>query len=137
MEAAARAALNDVSVSPKIAVEMCDFLRGKSLQKAKTQLSQIIEHKIALPIRRFKKGSTSHRKGMGQGRYPEKASKIVLELLNSVEKNAKFKGYNTDKLMIMHMCSNKAAGRMRYSRRGMRLMKRSNIEIMVSEKKND
>lgn len=100
------ASLRDVSISYKETVELLDMIRGKKLSDAKKLLEEVIEMKRAVPFKRFH-GKVGHRKGIGPGRYPVKAAKKILALLNSVESNAEFKGLDTENLWIIHAAAHK------------------------------
>ncbi len=120
-------------ISTKFAVEICSFIRHKNLSDAKKILQEVIELKRAIPFRRYKR-DLSHKKEVGPGRYPKKASKEVLKLIESVEANAQFKGLNTSNLEIVHICAHKASRPWHYGRKRGRRMKRTHIEIIVEEK---
>ncbi len=100
------ASLRDESISYKETVELLDLIRGKKLDEAKRILEEIIERKRAVPFKRYH-GKVGHRKGMGSGRYPVKAAKKILALLNSVENNAEFKGLDVENLWIVHIAAHK------------------------------
>src|SRR3989344_9677018 len=87
----------DLPISAKISVEICRFIRGKTLTKAKYQLEQVLEQKIAIPYVRYHR-EVSHKpgKGLGPGRYPVKATKQFIQLLDSLQANAENKGLNTE-----------------------------------------
>ena len=69
---------------------------------------------------------------MSAGFYPEKATKEIIKLLDSVEANAKDKGLNTDRLLLKKIVVNKASTPMHAGRhRGK--MKRTHIDIEVQE----
>jgi len=129
----ARAMGRSTPVSFKQSVEICNFIRGKKLNLAKQVLNRIIKKKQALPFKRFN-SDIGHKKGMAAGRYPGKASREVLDLLNLVEANAQFKGLNTSNLIICHINANKASTTMRFGRKRSRRAKRTNFEIIVQEK---
>lgn len=119
-------------ISTKQSIEICSFIRNKSLQKAKALLNEVAAKKTAVPFKRFK--AVGHRKGkLAAGRYPIKASKEILKLLESVEANAQFKGLSTANLVINHICAHKASRPWHYGRQRRRKMKRTNIEIIVKE----
>ncbi len=131
----ARAVGRDMPISSKIAYEMCNFLRKKELQKAKSQLKLIIDKKMALPLKRFN-ADIGHKPGnVASGRYPLKASTHVLKLLESAEANAQLKGLNTGSLVIKTIVSNKASSQMRYGRQRGRETKTTHIEVIVEETK--
>ena len=127
----AKASSLNLAISTKDCIEISNFLRYKPLSFAKTYLEEVIELKKAIPLKRFIR-DIGHKKGMSSGRYPVKAAKQFLVLLNSVEANAQFKGLNTSGLKITKLISNKASipstgGR---SRTG---TKRSSLEVEVKE----
>lgn len=123
----------DLPVSTKQSIEICTFIRGKSLEKAKEMLEEVLKMKRPVPFNRFTEGA-GHKKGhIAGGRYPLKASAQILELLNSVEANAQQKGLNTSSLTIKHACANKASRPPRYGRmRGLQA-KRTHVEIVAAE----
>jgi len=131
-EHVAKAVGMDVPISTKQAIEICNFIRDKSLQKAKSILREVIEKKRAVPFRRFNK-DVGHKTGIGPGRYPEKSSKEILRIVESAEANAQFKGLATNSLVIRHLCVHKASQPWHFGRKRRRQMKRSHIEIILEE----
>ncbi|MCL4325395.1 MAG: 50S ribosomal protein L22 [Candidatus Thermoplasmatota archaeon] len=95
----ARAYGKELPISPKKAYEVCNLLRGKSYNKAKKMLEEIIELKRAVPIRRYNQ-ETAHKRGIGPGRYPVKVSKYMLKVFSNVESNAKEAGINLENSYI-------------------------------------
>ncbi len=104
----ARAQIREANMSPKHAVEICKMIRGLELQNAKDQLGEVIELKRAVPFKRYKR-CVAHRKGegFGPGRYPTRAARIILKLLEDCESNAEYGGLNTDVLFIKHIVSHR------------------------------
>ena len=132
-EHAAKAIGRSLPISTKQSVEICRFLRKKSLEKAKTILENVIVKKTAIPYKRYLH-DVGHRPGkMAAGRYPIKSSREILALLNSIEANAQFKGLNTSNLIITHINAHKASTPPHYGRRR-RQTKRTHVEIIVEEK---
>ncbi len=103
-EKTARAIGRDLPISRKKSVELCRELRGMKLQDAKNYLQDIIKLKRAVPFRRYTSGA-GHKRGIGPGRYPVKAAKYILELLESAEANADYLGMDTDELVIKHIAA--------------------------------
>src|SRR5579875_3167021 len=93
----------DLNISYKEAVELCRYLKGKSLDEAKKILEEVIELKRAIPYRTFKKKVPHHRfdNTGGQTRYPRKVAKILLKILKSLEENANFKELNLSKIKLV------------------------------------
>ncbi|MBS3146153.1 50S ribosomal protein L22 [Candidatus Woesearchaeota archaeon] len=129
----ALAKADNLPISTKQSIEICNFLRYKDLQKAKKILSNVIVKKTAIPYLRFNM-DTGHKPGIAAGRYPNKASKEILKLLNSAEANAENKGLDASNLIISKMIANKG-NRMHHPgrHRGIK-MKRTHIEVQLEEK---
>ena len=121
-------------ISFKQSVEICSLIRDRDLSYAKDALSKVIEHKKAVPFRRFRH-NIGHKTKIGPGRYPERASNEILKLINSVEANAQFKRLNTANLVIAHINASEAGKVIRAGRKRSRRAKRTNVEIVIQEKK--
>lgn len=130
----ARAIGMALPISFKQSVEICGFIESKSINDAKKMLQHVSEKKLAIPFKRFI-FDLGHKKKAGPGRYPEKASKEFIKLIEAVEANAQFKGLNTSNLVIAHVSAHKAGKAWHYGRKTRRRMKRTNVEIIVEEKK--
>ena len=99
----------DISIKPKTAREICKHINGMKLDEAKSFLEDVIDKKQAVPYYRYR-GKVGHRKqlqGHDAGRFPEKAAKEILKILDSVEANAEFKGLYVDRLKIVHMATHR------------------------------
>ncbi len=129
----AKALGRSLPISTKHSVEVCSFIRGKNLHKAKALLGEVIAGRRPIPYKRYNSG-LPHRKGIGPGRYPIKACEEILEILNSVEANAQFKGLGVNDLIIKHVSAKRGPTTMHFGRRR-RKAKRTNIEIVVEEAK--
>merc|ERR1712093_528390 len=94
--------------------ETCLAIKGMDLKKAQSYLQHVIEHKEAVPFRRFcgGVGRTSQAKNAGstngQARWPKKSAEYVLNLLSNAEANAEMKSLDVDKLFIAHIQVNRA-----------------------------
>lgn len=129
----ARAMGRALPISFKQTTEVCNFIRGKSVNDSKEILKKVLEKKAVVPFKRFNK-SLGHKKRSGAGRFPVKASKELIKLLEVVEANAQFKGLNTSNLTIMHICANKGGKTWHFGRKRRRQMKRTNVEVIVEER---
>jgi len=128
----ASAFIRDLAISTKQSVEICNFLRNKKLDKAKLLLNEVIIKKRAIPFKRYNR-DMGHKPGIGAGRYPIKACKEIIRILNSVEANAENKGLDIKNLLIFDICANKGVGQWHYGRKRRRRMKRTHISIQVRE----
>ncbi|MBI1969717.1 50S ribosomal protein L22 [Candidatus Woesearchaeota archaeon] len=134
-EQMARALGRDLSISTKQSIEICNYLRKRKLQDAKQILEDVIQLKRAIPFKRFTERAGHKPGSMGSGKYPIKASKTLLKLLQSVEANAQQKGLNTANLVITHINAHGAGKAWHYGRRMRREMKRTHVEIVVEERR--
>ena len=132
----ARAAGMALPISLKFSVEICRFIKNKKVGLAKKMLQDVIDKKRAVPFRRYD-FDLAHKRKIGPGRYPEKASKHFIQLIETAEANAQFKGLNTSNLMISHISAHNAGKAWHYGRQSRRKMKRTNVEIFVEEKKTE
>lgn len=94
----------ELRISPKHAVEICRTIRGMRLSEAKSLLEAVIRKERAVAFRRYKK-EVPHRdlpEKWHSGRYPVKAAKAILRLLEGLESNAEYKGIDAERLKIIH-----------------------------------
>ncbi|MEK6800502.1 MAG: 50S ribosomal protein L22 [Nanoarchaeota archaeon] len=118
-------------ISTKQAVEICNFLRGKTTEQSKNILKDVINKKAAIPFKRYNR-DMGHKTGMAAGRYPKNASSQILKLLESVEANAQNKGL-APPFKITKLLANKAAKQWHYGRHLRTKMKKTHVEIVVEE----
>lgn len=126
----ATAKATNLAISTKHAVEISRHLRYKSVAYAKQFLSEVAALQTPVPFLRFNR-DVGHKAGIAAGRFPQKAAREVLDLVNSVEANARYRGLGSD-LKITKILANKASvpstgGRHR------RATKRTHLEIEVAE----
>lgn len=98
-DTSAKAITKDQPISPKFAREVAGMIRGMKVEVAITALEQVIIKKRAVPLKRYNK-RVSHKKGIGPGRYPVKASKAILEVIRSAASNAEYKGLDSSSMAI-------------------------------------
>lgn len=97
----------ELRISPKAATEVCRAIKGMKLDEAKRFLEEVIKMKRPVPFRRYKK-EVPHRRMDEKwyaGRYPVKAAKRILKLLEELEANAEYKGMDVENLIIIHAAS--------------------------------
>ena len=124
---------SNLPISMKHAIEICSFMKGKEIAKIRKVLNNVLEEKEVIKLKRFyhKRG---HKKGhQGPGFYPKKASMHFLQLLTTLEGNAKNKGLNSELLKIEKAITNQESLSWHYSRHRGRRMKRTHVEIYASE----
>ncbi len=120
----------DLPVSTKHAVAVCDFIRGRSVERAIIMLGEVLQMKRAVPM----KGEIPHRKGKGmeRGRYPLKACQEFIKLLKQLIANATVNGIDLEKGRIE--CKADRAARP-YKRFGNKKFKRTHITLKLRKVK--
>ncbi len=105
----------NLPVSKKIAYEVTNHIRGRPVDKAIALLQDVQKLKTPVPYKRYNR-DTPHRKGdFASGRFPEKAARYIIPLLESLKANAENKGL-TGELILVHSAANMTAKRHRYGR---------------------
>eukprot|EP00241_Pyramimonas_parkeae_P011791 CAMPEP_0114225818 /NCGR_PEP_ID=MMETSP0058-20121206/885_1 /TAXON_ID=36894 /ORGANISM="Pyramimonas parkeae, CCMP726" /LENGTH=186 /DNA_ID=CAMNT_0001336469 /DNA_START=53 /DNA_END=613 /DNA_ORIENTATION=- len=105
---------SDLRVHFKNTREAAFALRNRTLTNAKKYLEDVIDHKRAIPFRRFcgGVGRTAQAKNEGstngQARWPTKSCEFLLGLLKNAESNAEVKGLDVEALSIAHIQVNQA-----------------------------
>lgn len=119
----------DLPVSFKHCVNICKFLKGKDLDKAMEYLEKVVEKEKAIPWKKYRM-KQGHKKGMGPGKYPIKASKHIIKVLKNLKNNAVDKGLS-ENLRIIHAAANRAVSKEARSRymRG----RSTNVEFVAEE----
>jgi large subunit ribosomal protein L22 len=137
----ARGKANEISMSPKHSIEIAGFIRHKRLNDAIAYLNEVVALKKAIPFRRFNR-NVAHKRGLpgkwDAGRFPVKASKEYIRLLESVKKNAEYLGLDIENLEIIHVSANRGRGQKAFFPRAMgraspKLRETVNLEVVVRE----
>ncbi len=116
---------NDVGISTKQAVAICNMIRNKNIDRAIAMLEEVTKMRRAVPM----KGEIGHRKGkMMSGRYPINASTEFIRLLNSLKANAIYHELELEKFKIF--CKSNVAPRP-YRKFGRTRFKRTHVEIKL------
>ncbi len=137
----ARASGRDLDVSFKKSVEVCNAIRGMNVEKAKLLLEKVIKKEIPIPFKKFKR-NVGHRKqlnGWKQGKYPVKAARYILKVIENAESNAEELGLDIDRLWIKHACAQKGPKLRRIFYRAMgrstpKIKQLVHVEIVLEEK---
>jgi large subunit ribosomal protein L22 len=99
-----RAMGHELHISPKHAREICNLIRGMNVPQARSYLEDVVALKRAVPFKRYAR-NVAHRHGMiggGAGRYPQKAARAFLIILQNATSNAEYKGLEPDKMKVYH-----------------------------------
>ena len=94
----AKASARDIGISRKASREICRAIKGMTIHQSVEFLEAVIEKKVAVPYRRFKKNVV----GWTGGRYPEKAAKEILKVIRNLENNAENNQLQLDRCRIIH-----------------------------------
>jgi len=128
---------NSLPISTK-QVEICSFIRGKTTEKSRQLLEQVLEQKIAIPYKRYNQG-VGHKKGkIAAGRYPLKATFAILKLIKTAESNAEVKGMSSP-FQISEIIASQSSRNWHYGRQRRRKTKKTHIKITLKslEKKTE
>jgi large subunit ribosomal protein L22 len=132
-EGMAKAYGRGLGISTKKSVEICNAIRRKPVQKAKAFLERVLKMEDAVPMKRYNQDA-AHRKGMAGGKYPLKATREILKIIESAESNAHAKGLSKE-LVIVHISAHLAQRPWHYGRQKRSKMKRTHIQVVLMEKK--
>lgn len=113
-------------ISKKHSIYICRFILNKSVDKAISDLSEVIKLKKPVPY----KGEIPQRKGGIKGRYPVNAAKHFIKLLKGLKENVVVNGLELEKIKIYFASATWAS---RPQRRGGKRAKRTNIILKVKE----
>ncbi|MCD4740380.1 50S ribosomal protein L22 [archaeon] len=130
----AKAYGSEINISRKHAVEVCTAIRGKRLEKAKQFLQDVTEKKQFVELHKHKK-QVPHRTGGTPGRYPVKAAKEILKVLENAENNAENKDMEGD-LIVKHAAAHYGRTYQRRAPKGKwktSNIETTNIEIILTE----
>ena len=137
----AKAKANELNMSPKHSIEIATFIRHQRVNDAIAYLNDVVGLKKAIPFRRFNR-NVAHKRGLpgnwDAGRYPVKASKAYIRVLESVKKNAEYIGLDADNLEIIHVSANRGRAQKSFFPRAMgratpKVRETVNIEVVVRE----
>ncbi|MEM4261612.1 MAG: 50S ribosomal protein L22 [Candidatus Diapherotrites archaeon] len=138
------AVLKNKPVSLKYVLEIIRTVKGKRVDKAIAFLNRVISLEEHLPLRVYNK-KVPHKKGEAKsyvksGRYPVRAAKAFIELLELAKANANNKGLDADNLIIVHAFASQGFRRIAYQPMGRiagkrRKRKSCHMEVVVKEAK--
>ena len=98
-DTSAKALTKEQPISPKFAREVACAVKGMTVPQAQAFLESVIAKETPVKLRRYNK-RVSHKQGVGPGRYPVKAAKAILDVLNSAASNAEYKGLSVSDMAI-------------------------------------
>jgi large subunit ribosomal protein L22 len=105
----AKAMLRERQMSHKHSKAIARAIKGKTAADAVSYLESVIEGDQSVPFKSHNSG-VGHRgdiDGWDAGRYPEKASKAFLDLLENAVGNADHQGLDGDSMEIIHVAAHK------------------------------
>ena len=108
-DSTAKAMLRERRMSHKHSKEIAREIKGMTAGDAEEYLHDVIDGKRSVPFRSHNSG-VGHRSdidGWDAGRYPEKASKAFLELIENAVNNATHRGLAGDTMTITHVAAHK------------------------------
>jgi large subunit ribosomal protein L22 len=112
-ETTARGMLRDRPISLKHSKAVSRAIKGKTVDEAEAYLQAVIDEERSVPFKQHNSG-VGHRSdidGWDAGRYPEKASKDFLKLIENVRNNADEQGFEGSEMRIKHVAAHKVGER--------------------------
>jgi large subunit ribosomal protein L22 len=108
-ERTAKAMGREMSISKKDAVELCRFVKGRSLEDARETLSEVADGDEPVPLKKHNSGSghTSGIDGWDAGGFPKKAAEAINDVLYNAKSNATEQGFDTDEMVVDHIAAHK------------------------------
>ena len=100
IETMARAYGRELPLAWKKSIELARQLRGRTVEKAREYLENVAALKQAVPMRTYGRW-VAHKSGLGPARYPVKAAKAFLTILESAVANAEFTGKEDPDTMVI------------------------------------
>jgi large subunit ribosomal protein L22 len=113
-ETTAKAMLRDRPISLKHSKAISRAIKGKTVAEAEEYLEAVVAEERSVPFKQHNTG-VGHRgdiDGWDAGRYPQKASKDFLKLLENVRNNADEAGFDGASMRIKHVAPHKVGERM-------------------------
>jgi len=115
----------NLPISTKYAVAICNYIRGKNIDKVILMLEEVEKFKKPIPM----KGEIPHRKGkIMSGRYPIKAAREFIKVLKSLKANAIVNELELEKYVLF--CKANIASRP-YKRFGRARFKRTHVTLKL------
>ncbi|MES3516507.1 MAG: 50S ribosomal protein L22 [Natronomonas sp.] len=108
-ETTAKAMLRERHMSHKHSKEIAKEIKGQTAGDAVEYLEAVIDGERSVPFKSHNSG-VGHRNdidGWDAGRYPEKASKAFLDLLENAINNAEHQGFDGEEMTIHHVAAHK------------------------------
>jgi large subunit ribosomal protein L22 len=108
-EKTAKAMLRERPMSHKHSKEIAREIKGKRASEAIEYLEAVVNEERSVPFRSHNSG-VGHRSdidGWDAGRYPNKASKAFLDLIENAVGNADHQGFEGNEMTILHVAAHK------------------------------
>jgi large subunit ribosomal protein L22 len=112
-ETTAKAMLRERPISIKHSKAIARAIKGMTVADAEEYLQAVIDEEQSVPFKQHNTG-VGHRSdidGWDAGRYPEKASKDFLSLLENASNNADEQGFEGAAMAIKHVAAHKVGER--------------------------
>ena len=108
-DATAKAMLRERQMSHKHSTALAREIKGMTAGEAVDYLEAVVAGEQSVPFKSHNSG-VGHRNdidGWDAGRYPEKASKAFLDLLENATGNADHQGFDGETMEIIHVAAHK------------------------------
>ncbi len=129
----------DLPISAKDAREVASAIRNKKVLAAEQLFDDVLDGKAFIQFKRYNQ-ELAHRKKIGPARQPINTVKEFAKVLRNAKENAKSQGLAEANLVVTHISAHKALhkrprGARAFSKGPQRRSRRTNLEIIVEERK--
>jgi len=138
IETMARAYGRELPIAWKKSVELARAIRGKTVEQARQYLERVTDLKQPVPMKTYNRW-VAHKAGYGPARYPVKAAKAFLKILDNAIANAEFTGKDDPDAMVVRVVNahkgpiTKGSRPRAYGRSGPWNQDTVNLEIVLEE----
>ena len=94
--------------------EIANAIKGRKVESAKKYLENVLQYKEAVPFTKYRGGISRHAQAKAMKVpgdkvcWPQKATKVFLDLLTNIQSNATAKGLDLSKITVTHANCNQA-----------------------------
>ncbi|GMH46473.1 hypothetical protein TrRE_jg8705 [Triparma retinervis] len=125
--------------------EICHHISGMETTKAQKFMEDVLAFKSAVPFTKYTGGIGHHAQAKqskapgNSGRWPVKATQVVLDMLKNAVANAESNTMDVENLVVSHIQANRAPGGRRrtyraHGRIGPYMSQPAHVEMILTEK---
>lgn len=126
-------AATNLPISRKTGRELAVFIKGKTVDRAISDLKEVVKLIKPVPYKRYRHDVPHQHGPLSVGRYPQKAARVIIGLLESLKSNAENKAMDADSLVVEYAACQHAPRAWHYGRQRRRQRKLAHFELIGKE----